>query len=112
MDLKVVEQLKPYLEARSVRAEMFTDTGKWKYSVKLDYAQTAAIVKMPSGYIDPGEAAALALAFATRQGTSGVNIEVLPERWSLVVFDPPNGWPVLVHGGFAGLSDALFGERR
>jgi hypothetical protein len=87
-----------------VRAEVFTDTGKWKYSVKLDYTKTAKLAKLAklandSGYIEPVIAAASALFVATKAGTSEVTFEYLPRGWHMFVPDPPNGWPIMVTGG-------------
>jgi hypothetical protein len=81
-----------------VRGEVFTDTGKWKYSVKLDYTKTAQLAS-DSGYVDPVIAAASALFVATEAGTSEVTFEYLPRGWHLFVPDPPNGWPIMVTGG-------------
>jgi hypothetical protein len=108
---QIEEQLAPYRLATSVRAETFTQSGKWKYTVRLDYSRTPAIVKLPSGWIDPNEAAILALETATRAGTSEVTFERLHEGWTMFVPDPPNGWPIMVRGGFAGLSERLYGDR-
>lgn len=91
-----------------VPANLFTPTGKWKYEVMLDYS--GMVVRDPvEGYklgpdpetgrwLDPARAAQLALAQATRNGTSGVTISNLNGYWTLVVFEPPNGWPICVHG--------------
>lgn len=78
-----------------VRAEVFTRNGKWKYEVSLDYTDTETVTGQ-NGYCDPSVAALHALCTATRRGTSGVVFEELPASYALVVFDPPNGWPVLV----------------
>lgn len=101
MSIETDAVLAPYLApaARRVRGEVFKPSGKWGYTVSLDYSQTATIQHQPSGYIEPSEAAALALATATRAGTSEVTFERLPEGWRLVTFEPPNGWPVMATGG-------------
>jgi hypothetical protein len=95
--------LAPFLrpEARRVRAETFKVSGKWAYTVYLDYSRTATIQRLPSGYINPGDAAVLALETATRAGTSEVVFEKLPDGWFMFVPDPPNGWPIMVTGGAA-----------
>lgn len=81
-----------------VRGEVFNEHGKWKYSVSLDYRETEGITTA-SGYADPCCAARRALAVALHNGTSGMETpRKLPPGWTLVVFDPPNGWPVLVRG--------------
>jgi len=87
---------------------LFKFTGKWKYEVMLDY--TGMIEPLPEdekwmrlkdpvtgGFIDADEAAILALAQATRKGTSGVTISDIG-NWTLVVPEPPNGFPVMVVG--------------
>jgi hypothetical protein len=108
---RVDELLRPYKAATKVRAEVFKESGKWAYTVRLDYSRTPAIIKLPSGWIDPEEAAVLALETATIEGTSEVRFARLPERWTMFVPEPPNGWPIMVRGGFAGLADALYGGR-
>jgi len=90
------DQAAVYAEHTSIRGELFKPSGKWGYSVKLDYSDTAAIA-MPSGYVDPSLAAVHALFTATERGTSGVSSGRLHD-WTLVVPDPPNGWPILVRG--------------
>jgi len=87
---------------------LFKFTGKWKYEVMLDY--TGMIQPSPQGedlvnlmdpitggFINADEAAILALAQATRKGTSGVTISDIG-NWTLVVPEPPNGFPVMVVG--------------
>lgn len=91
----------------SVSAELFTPSGKWKYSVLLDYTGIYHKPVSVDGVrdksipwtLDVGRAAELALAAATDRGTSGVSIRELGDYWTLVVPDPPNGWPVLVRHG-------------
>lgn len=103
-------RLREYTEATSILAEVFKPSGKWMYSVKLDYSNTEAIEHLPSHYIEPVEAAILALRTATRKGTSQVSFDHLTEGWHLFVPDPPGGCPVMVTGGFKGLGNRLFGE--
>lgn len=79
-----------------VRAEIFTRNGKWKYSVKLDYTDTETVTGTKIGFCDPHVAALHALRIATQRGTSEVVFEELPDSYVMAVFDPPNGWPILV----------------
>jgi hypothetical protein len=97
-----VHRLREFTEATSVRAEVFKPGGKWMYSVKLDYSRTAEIEHLPSHYINPVEAAVLALKTATQRGTSEVIFDHLYADWHMFVPDPPNGWPIMVTGGFFG----------
>lgn len=99
IDAETQRQLDEYKNADRVRAEVFKASGKWAYTVLLDYSRTAMIANLPSGFIDPAEAAELALAAATANGTSGVVFSTLPEGWFMFVPDPPNGWPIMVAGG-------------
>lgn len=88
----MVALLKAYWSC--VPATLFTDTGKYKYAVKLDYSAMPA-----KGYIDPCMNARRALHLATMNGTSEVKLSVIPDGWFLVVIDPPEGFPVMVRGG-------------
>jgi hypothetical protein len=96
-------RLREYIESTDVLAEVFKPSGKWMYSVRLDYSNTEAIEHLPSHYIEPVEAAILALRTATRKGTSQVSFDHLTEGWHLFVPDPPGGCPVMVTGGFKGV---------
>lgn len=78
-----------------VPANLFTESGKWKYEVRLDYRNP------PEGYISCNDNARRALRQATENGTSEVTISVVPEGWSLVVLAPPEGYPVMARGGAA-----------
>lgn len=78
-----------------VPAEVFTDTGKWKYSVRLDYRNA------PAGYLAPSKNAARALRKATEGHTSDVTFRELPDGWFMFVPDPPEGYPAMVIGGAA-----------
>jgi hypothetical protein len=89
------EELERYTEATAVLAETFKASGKWAYTVSLDYSETA---HRPSGYVDPEVAAVRALRTATTRGTSEVTFAELPEGWFMFVPDPPNGWPIMVKG--------------
>lgn len=77
----------------AVPAEVFTNSGKWEYSVKLDYRNT------PDRYLAPHENAARALAQATDNHTSEVTFGVVPPGWFMFVPEPPEGFPVMVFGG-------------
>jgi transposase-like protein len=94
-DQRSDDQVAAYAEHTAVRGELFKPSGKWAYSVKLDYSDTAAIAAA-SGYVDPAVAAAHALRTATARGTSEVTVVELGAYWTLVVPDPPNGWPIMV----------------
>lgn len=91
----------------AVVGNLFTPTGKWKYEVSLDYTGIHHKPVSSGGrrdetipwMSDVGQAAEMALAAATDRGTSGVSIRELGSYWTLVVSDPPNGWPVLVRHG-------------
>lgn len=91
-----MSELERYEAATAVRAEVFKPSGKWMYAVLLDYSDTARLVHQPSGYIDPVDAAAHALEWATIRGTSEVTFPRLPAGWFMFVPDPPNGWPIMV----------------
>lgn len=106
-------------EYHSVEGYLFKSrSGKWEYKVKLDYSDTwhrlvnglefdqwqADHPDETREYMEPGEAAWLALATATDRGTSGVTIRSNAQcedsmygigLWTLVVLDPPNGWPIM-----------------
>lgn len=76
-----------------VPAEVFTSSGKWKYSVRLDYNNA------PAGYIAPHENAARALRQATDNHTSEVTFREVPDGWFMFVPAPPEGYPVMAFGG-------------
>lgn len=93
-----------------VRGHLFTPTGKWKYDVSLDYSEIwHRIISQPARevaenifgrleYLSPEDAARMALDRASRRGTSGVSVRDLGDYWTLVVPDPPNGWPIMATG--------------
>lgn len=85
------------------KGHLFKPSGKWKYDVELDYSLAGLVddggsIRRESDgrWVDPGEAAQLALAASTDAGISGVTIRELGHYWTLVVIDPPNGYPILV----------------
>lgn len=80
-----------------VEGNLFKPMGKWKYEVKLDYSGIYTEEGNPVGreYLDPNEAALMALKQATDKGVSQVILEK-PGDYHLVVFEPPAGFPVLV----------------
>ena len=83
-------------------ANLFAKSGKWKYSVVLDYTDLVAGPVDETGFapfkkfMNAGDAAEIALAAATDKGISGVTIREIGDYYILVVTDPPNGFPVLV----------------
>lgn len=83
------------LDDKQVEANVFNDTGKWKYTVQLDYS-----VGRWDSY-DLWFEAALALKVATLKGTSGVTFSELPKDWIMVVLEPYayNTHPIMVKGG-------------
>jgi hypothetical protein len=87
---------------------LFSESGKWKYDVCLDY--TGQTQSQYENW-DNAREAVKALARATEKGISGVTFKVVPEGWSLVVPEPHalHSYPLMVRGGFAGLADGLFG---
>jgi hypothetical protein len=79
---------------------LFTESGKWKYDVCLDYTgQTLEEYQ----HWDVNAEAVKALARATDRGISGVTLRTVPEGWSLVVPQPHalNSCPAMVRGGRA-----------
>lgn len=96
----------------SVQGYLFKPSGAFGYAVKLDYTEVAhRIVNGPEReeviarvrgfpeYLDPHEAAWMALRRATERGTSEVTITDSQDGfWTLVVPDPPNGWPIMTDG--------------
>ena len=94
-----------------VEGHLFNRDGKHKYTVYLDYSEIwPRIVNGPEleQYIaetgttpkrlEVDEAAWIALRTATDAGTSDVTIrDNAKGTWTLVVIDPPNGWPVMAN---------------
>lgn len=86
-------------------AHLFNLTGKWKYEVFLDYTGMVEwdergdtkLVGPGGRFLNAGDAARDALRQATANGTSGVTISELG-LYTLVVIEPPNGFPVMVRG--------------
>lgn len=102
------EEPDPGRDWSRVRGELFKPSGKWMYSVWLDYTGER---KPPesSGYSEPGVGphgwhfdggamARQALANATERGTSGVTMREIPNGWRLFVPDPPQGFPLYAIG--------------
>lgn len=77
----------------NVPGMLFKPSGKWMYDVTLDYG-----LQPPLPWVNCNENARRALHRATLEGTSGVVIADIPEGWHLVVPEPPEGFPVMVHG--------------
>jgi hypothetical protein len=71
-------------DPRHVRGDLFTDTGKWKYTVVLDYGFPG----FQWDHWDMWRQTRQALAHATAKGISGVTLRQIPEGWSLVVLEP------------------------
>lgn len=96
----------PYI---CIKAFLFSKSGKYKYEVELDYRhiwhrvatgpEREAWVEAHPGekieYLDPNDAAWMALAEATSTGMSGVKFSGPECGYFLVVPDPPNGFPVM-----------------
>lgn len=93
-----------HYEWSKVPAHLFNDTGKWKYAVTLDYtdllqmdeSQDSPALSPAGVHWDGHGMARRALAQATGSGTSGVTIKEVHPGWTLVVIDPPQGYPHLV----------------
>lgn len=79
-------------EEKLVRGEIFNDSGKWKYSVKLAFPDYG------DRYVTPHQQLEDALHLSTMRGLSEVTFRRLPISWTLVVFDPPFGYPAMVRG--------------
>lgn len=91
-----------------VSGHLFKPSGKWGYVAELDYGPDVPRLLSgperseweaehgPAEYLNPSDAAERALERATSNGTSGVGINAVGDYWTLVVTDPPNGWPVMV----------------
>lgn len=81
-------------DSTKVRGDLFTESGKWKYTVVLDF--------------DGGDyenwdlwtEAKNALARATDAGISGVRLREVPHGWALVVLEPYSRfqYPITVVG--------------
>lgn len=69
---------------RHVRGDLFNDTGKWKYTVVLDYSYPGC----QYDHWDMWKQAPQALAHATDKGISGVTLTKIPDGWTLVVLEP------------------------
>jgi hypothetical protein len=78
---------------RLVQGNLFTENGKWKYTVVLDYTGLWDA-------LDPNEAARTALRQATDKGISGVTLREVPQGWWLAVLEPYTkySYPVLAVG--------------
>jgi hypothetical protein len=78
-----------------VRGDLFNESGKWKYTVALDYGFPGF------NYTswDLWKQARLALAHATAKGVSGVSMLQVPKGWSLIVLEPCGEYshPITVH---------------
>jgi len=84
------------LDDRKVEANVFTDTGKWKYTVELDY-------RFPDfdwEHWDLHTMALKALENATNNGTSGVTFKSIGPGKMMVVLEPyaKNSHPIIVMG--------------
>jgi hypothetical protein len=69
---------------RHRRGDLFNASGKWKYTVGLDYSFPGH--NWTSW--DLWKQARMALTHATAQGLSGVSISKIPDGWTMVVLDP------------------------
>lgn len=81
-----------------VRGDLFKESGKWAYTVALEYDGTSY-----EDYEDWDlwKQARNALARATANGVSGVRLSEIPHGWTLVVLEPyaKNGYPIIVEAG-------------
>ncbi len=84
------------LEEHRVRGDLFKSSGKWMYTVQLDYSGP----DFDFGDWDLSKQARHALATATARSTSGVTLTDIPAGWTLVVLDPYSEFshPILVRG--------------
>ena len=72
-----------------VRGDLFNETGKWKYTVVLDFSF------YQQGDPDLRCAVVKALEVATGKKLSGVLMTEVPAGWSLVILEPPFGFPYM-----------------
>ncbi len=82
------------IDPTKVRADVFTESGKWKYTVCLDYSG------LNYSSWDLWEQAKLALKQATGKKISGVTFDQVPIGWMMVVLDPygKTEYPIIVKG--------------
>jgi hypothetical protein len=82
------------LDPRHVEGTVFTETGKYKYTVCLDY--TGGDFETWDLWTE----AKNALRRATKAGTSGVTFAEIHPGWHLVVLEPygKTGHPIMVTG--------------
>lgn len=76
------------------RGDLFNDTGKWKYTVTLDYKGA------DYDHWDIWAETTTALRRATDHGTSGVRLREIPTGWTLVVLKPYSRYshPITIKG--------------
>lgn len=95
-----VEEPDPGRDWSKVEAHLFKPSGKWEYQVFLDYTgerHRGVPGEGPSGWHwDGDEMAKRALARATDNGTSEVNIRELKNYWHMFIPAPPQGFPYWV----------------
>lgn len=96
------EEPDPGRDWSRVRAEVFKPSGKWMYSVWLDYSTLRGNAGGPRGphgwHFDGNAMAREALRLATERGTSGVSFTELYEGWRMFIPNPPQGYPHYVVG--------------
>ena len=82
------------VDDRQVRADVFTESGKWKYIVALDCSD------VDYDDWDLWRQAKRALVRATVNETSGVRFAEIPVGWYMVVLEPysRHSHPVMVKG--------------
>lgn len=91
------------LDPTKVEGNLFKPSGKWMYTVVLDYEPktTHADLKAAWEDWDLWKQARAALRRATDRGISGVIFREIPKDWTLVVLGPyaRNEHPIMVKGG-------------
>ena len=78
--------------AGHIRGEVFTESGKWKYTVWLEFQD------YNGRYVPEHKQLEDALYISTMKDISEVTFRRLHLKWFLVVFDPPFGYPAMVMG--------------
>lgn len=80
------------VDESKVRGDVFTENGKWKYTVCLDYSN--CLWNSPDIWTETRRA----LREATGQNISGVMFDEIPAGWILVVLEPYNKFshPIIV----------------
>ena len=79
-------------------AHLFNEGGKWKYEIELHYELLEQINNEAWENWDHWKNARDAFYLSTVAGVSGVTLNIIPDGWMLVIFDPwgKNGYPIMV----------------